>query len=159
MHRAATALLAALLLAGTGVGCGSSSDDAKPEVKPSKNATVAHQKLEPVWGSKITAAGGEDAEATSACQLPSSNACARYVRDIMAVVSGLEAAIKESEHEYPKATGQIGKMKEAESEYVANGCQGDPTADDPNSQCHGVVEITIGTLTLDMALTTDEFAL
>ncbi|MFD9587606.1 hypothetical protein ACFWBM_23305 [Streptomyces sp. NPDC059980] len=159
MHRAATALLAALLLAGTAGGCGRSSDDAKSEAKPSRKATVAPQKLEPVWGPKITAAGGEDAAATSACQLPSSNACARYVRDIMAVVSGLEAAIKRSGHEYPKATSQIGKMKDAESEYVANGCQGDPTADDPNSQCHGVVAITIGTLTLDMTLTTDEFAL
>jgi hypothetical protein len=156
-HTTTATLLATLLLAGTAVGCGSSTDD-KPEAKPSKTAPAAPQKLEPIWGPKIKAAAGDDAEATSACQTPSSNACARYVHDIMAVVTGLETAIKKSGHAYPTATDQIAKMKDAESEYVANGCQGDPTADDPNSQCHGVVGITIGTLTLDLTLTTDEYA-
>lgn len=159
MRCTTTALLAALLLAAT-AACGSSTDDAKPKTKTSAPATsAAPKKLEPVWGPKLDKAAGKDAEGTSACQLPSSNACARYVHDIMAVVAGLEDAIKKSGREYLKATAQIASMKADESEYVANGCQGDPTADDPNSQCHGVVGVTVGTTTLDMTLLTDEIAL
>lgn len=154
-----TVLLAVCLLALA--GC--SSGDDQPDLKRAPKAAAtpvseSPQKLAPIWGPKLKAAAGEDHEGNSACQMPSSNACARYVGDIMKVVAGLEKAIDESGHEYPKAQEQIAAMKAAESEYVANGCQGDPTADDPNSQCHGVVGVTIGTVTLDITLTTDEYA-
>lgn len=152
-------LLACLLLTGT-AGCGSGGDDAKPKAKTAApTAPATPEKLEPIWGPKLEAATGKDGEGTSACQMPSSNACARYVSDIMDVVAGLEDAIQKSGRAYPKAQAQIAAMKDAESEYAANGCQGDITADDPNSQCHGVVGITIGTLTLDMTLLTDEVGL
>ncbi|MFF4834086.1 hypothetical protein [Streptomyces sp. NPDC001315] len=161
MRRTATTavLLATAALALASCSNGSSTADAKPEAKTTApTASASPEKLEPIWGPKLEAAGGNEGEGTSACQMPSSNACARYVNDIMEVVAGLENAIKETGREYPKAEAQIASMRDAESEYVANGCQGDITADDPNSQCHGVVGVTIGTMTLDMTLMTDEYA-
>lgn len=158
-HTTATVLLAAACLALAGCSSGSSDADAKPEAKTAAPTTSASpEKLEPTWGPKLSTAAGEDSEAVSACNQPSSNACARYIQDIMGVVAGLETEIKKTGREYPKSLEQIGKMKDAESEYVANGCQGDPTADDPNSQCHGVVNVTLGATTLGMALMTDEYA-
>ncbi|MEU1520421.1 hypothetical protein ABZ490_51430 [Streptomyces sp. NPDC005811] len=157
MRHAATAALLTATLALAGCSGKSGEADAKPKAKtttPTPSATP--EKLEPIWGPKLKAANGDDDEGTSACQMPSSNACARYVRDIMEVVTGLEDAIEKSGRDYPKAQEQITKMKAAQAEYVANGCQGDVTADDPNSQCWGVAGITIGTITLDMSLLTDE---
>ncbi|OKJ87277.1 hypothetical protein AMK32_08545 [Streptomyces sp. CB01883] len=90
---------------------------------------------------------------------PSSNACARYVTDIMNVVSGLEGEIKKTGRKYSASMKQIRKMQAAQSEYEDNGCQGDITAEDPNSQCHGVVTITVGATTLDITLGTDEVGL
>ncbi|MBP5871181.1 hypothetical protein F3K39_34920 [Streptomyces sp. LBUM 1479] len=130
---------------------------------PTKTAasTAAKQpeKLEPIYSPKLETAAGKDAESTSACQLPSSNACARYVADIMDVVRELQAAINDSGRPYEATTEQITKMTDAGSEYVANGCHGDPTADDPNSQCHGAVAVTVGATTLGMTLLTDEAGL
>ena len=111
--RRTTVIAAALLLAAT-AACGGSSDDVKPKAKPSTPTTsAAPKKLEPIWGPKLEAAAGKDAEGTSACQMPSSNACARYVNDVMDVVAGLEAAIKNTGREYPKAEAQIASMKDA----------------------------------------------
>lgn len=159
MRHTATAVLLAVALALTGCSDRSSDTDDKAKAEttsstPTPSATP--EKLEPVWGPKLEAANGEDSAGTSACQMPSSNACARYVRDIMEVVAGLEDAINKSGREYPKSQAQIAEMKDAESEYVANGCQGDATADDPNSQCYGVVGVTMGTFILDTTLLTDE---
>jgi hypothetical protein len=42
---------------------------------------------------------------------------------------------------------------------VASGTQGDATAEDPNSLCHGIVTVTIGASALDMARLTDEAGL
>jgi hypothetical protein len=158
--RHTTTLLAAVCLSLAGCSSGSGDADAEPEAKTAApTASASPEKLEPTWGPKLSAAAGEDSEAVSACNQPSSNACARYIQDIMGVVAGLEAEIKKTGREYPKSLEQIGKMNDAESEYVANGCQGDLTADDPNSQCHGVVNVTLGATTLDMTLMTDEYAL
>jgi hypothetical protein len=159
MNRTSIALLAAVCLALAGCSGGSADADAKPKAKTTTpTPSVTPEKLEPVWGPKLEAAAGKDVESTRACQMPSSNACARYVNDIMEVVDGLENAIKKSGHDYPKATAQIASMKHDEAEYVANGCQGDPIADDPNSQCWDVLGVTIGTTSLDMTLKTDEYA-
>lgn len=161
MHHRTTLLLATLLLAGAAAGCGASGDDAKPKHKATAAAaapatSAAPEKLEPIWGPKLKKAAGEDSEAVSACNQPSSNACARYIEDIMSVATGLEAEIKKTGRAYPKSLEQIGKMKDAQAEYEANGCQGDITAEDPNSQCHGVVGITMGATTLGITLLTDE---
>src|SRR5688500_8872176 len=124
--RHTTTLLAAVCLSLAGCSSGSVDTDAKPEAKTATpTASASPEKLEPTWGPKLSAAAGEDSEAVSACNQPSSNACARYIQDIMGVVAGLEAEIKKTGREYPKSLEQIGKMKDAESEYVANGCQGD----------------------------------
>lgn len=158
MRRTAT-LLACLLLSGL-TACGSDSTDDKPTAAKSSPSASAEpikaEPLEPVWAPKLKEAAGEEGEAISACNLPSSNACARYLGDIMNVVHGLETAIGESGREYPATKKQIATMTDAESEYTENGCQGDPTADDPNSQCHGVVNVTLGATTLSMTLYTDE---
>jgi hypothetical protein len=112
--------------------------------------------LRPVWGPRLEAATGKRGEGTSACRTPSSDACAGYARAVMKVVAGLEAAIERSGGAYPKARAQIARMKAAQAAYVAGGCHGDVTADDPNSRCHGVVAVTIGASTLDVTLLTDE---
>lgn len=158
-HTTTAVLLAASLLALTGCSSGTeTSADARPKTTPAATpgTSAPPEKLEPAWKPKLEEAAGEDAEATTACQRPSSNACARYVKDIMDTVDGLAAAIEETGQEYPKSLEQIGKMKDAEAEYKANGCQGDLTADDPNSLCHGVLGVTIGVVTLGISLYTDE---
>ncbi|MFE2581144.1 hypothetical protein [Streptomyces sp. NPDC059378] len=104
----------------------------------------------------MSAAVGADNEAVSACNQPSSNACVRYIGDIMDVSTGLETEIKKTGRPYPKSLEQIGKMRDAQTEYEANGCQGDITAEDPNSQCHGVVFVTVRATILDTTLLTDE---
>jgi hypothetical protein len=157
MRHTATALLAATALALAGCSSSGGSEDSKP--KATKETTAIPKKLEPTWGPKLTKAAGEDAEAVAACNQPSSNACARYVNDIMATVTGLDAAIKETGRAYPASQKQIAKMKDMAAEYEANGCQGDITADDPNSPCQGIVGVTIGATTLGIALQTDEVAL
>ncbi|MFF3643395.1 hypothetical protein [Streptomyces sp. NPDC002564] len=157
MRRTTTVVLTAAVLALA--GCSDSGDDTDHKAKAKKaspTSAATPKKLDPVWSPKLDDAAGKDAEAVSACQMPSSNACARYVDDIMGVTGGLEDAIDKSGRAYPATTKQINKMKAAETEYTDNGCQGDPTADDPNSQCHGVVTITIGAATLGMTLLTDE---
>lgn len=163
MHRTTVTLLSAACLALA--GCSSSGDNSEPAAKPSPSASAepaaapTPERLEPVWAPKLKAAAGEDGEAISACQQPSSNACARYLRDIMQVVHGLKAAIDATGRPYKASTEQIAKMRDAEAEYKANGCQGDPTAEDPNSQCHGVVNVTLGATTLQITLSTDEMGM
>ncbi|MFD8805581.1 hypothetical protein [Streptomyces sp. NPDC059597] len=150
-----TTTIAALLLTASLALTGCTTDNktaTKPATKPSAPAKPV--KLEPVWGPKLDHAGGTNAVA--ACAQPSSNACGRYVGDIMTVVNGLDKAIKKSGQKYPASTKEIAKIRSDAADYKANGCQGDPTAEDPNSLCHGVVGVTVGTTTLDLALTTDE---
>lgn len=159
MRRTATALLTATCLALAGCSGSSDSTDTKAAAKTTSKSPAKPKKLEPKWGTKLDVAGGEDAEAVGACTLPSSNACARYVEDIMGVVSGLADAIDETGRAYPESSAQIAKMRKAEKEYVHNGCQGDPTADDPNSVCSGVVGVTMGAASLQMTLSTDEASL
>lgn len=160
MRRTTFTLLAAACLALAGCsdsGDGKAGKDSKPQA--AKESHTAAKKLEPIWGPKLSEAAGKDAEGTAACQQPSSNACARYANDIMDTVAGLEDAIKKSGREYPASKKQIAKMKDAADEYEANGCQGDPTAEDPNSQCHGIVGVTVGATTLDITLMTDEVSM
>jgi hypothetical protein len=42
---------------------------------------------------------------------------------------------------------------------VTSGSQGDETAEDPNSLCHGIVAVTIGASALDMTRLSDEAGL
>lgn len=159
MRYTTTLLLAVGLLALA--GCTSTGDDktATADAKTAPTTSAVPQKLEPTWGPKLQAAAGKDAEATAACQQPSSNQCARYVKNIMAVVGSLEAEIDRTGQAYPKSRVQIGKMQDAASEYLANECQGDVTADDPDSSCWGVATVTVGAAALDMTLLTDEAGL
>jgi hypothetical protein len=156
MRRTAAAILLAAGLALAGCSSNDTSDRAAKNARPKAEASTKPGKLEPVWGPKLDAAKGKDAESTSACMQPSSNACARYIKDIMGVVSGVEGAIKKTGRQYPASMKQIREMKAAQAEYLRNGCQGDVTAEDPDSLCHGVVTITVGATTLDITLSTDE---
>ncbi|MEU1515796.1 hypothetical protein ABZ490_27265 [Streptomyces sp. NPDC005811] len=170
MRQTATAVLLAVTLALAGCSGGSGDTDAEPGAEPGAEArsptptptptptpSATQERLRPVWGPRLEAAAGKGGEGTSACHRPSSDACAGYVRDIMAVVTGLADAIRTSGRAYPKARAQIARMKHAQAAYAAAGCHGDPAADDPDSRCHGVVAVTIGASTLDVTLLTDEF--
>ncbi|KUO11017.1 hypothetical protein AQJ58_15825 [Streptomyces sp. DSM 15324] len=160
MRQTATAFLLAVVFAFTGCSGGSGDTDAEPGAGPAaRTPSATPGRLRPVWGPRLEAATGTRGEGTSACRMPSSDACAGYARAVMKVVAGLEDAIEKSGRAYPKARAQIARMKAAQAAYVAGGCHGDVTADDPNSRCHGVVAVTIGASTLDVTLLTDEAGL
>ncbi|MFI2354638.1 hypothetical protein ACH5AG_08120 [Streptomyces anulatus] len=147
-----TALLAASLVACSG---GQEPDAKAPSGKPSPAASKLSA-LAPVWQPKLDAAA-EGAAAT--CQKPSSKACAEALTDIMIVVNELESEIETpGRGPYPESTKQIAKMQAATDKYVDEGCQGDPAADDPNSDCWGISAITVGAATLGMTLITDDLS-
>ncbi|MET7622375.1 hypothetical protein [Streptomyces sp. NPDC005408] len=144
-------------------GCSSNGDAAPEKTKsapvaasPTVTAAADTADLAPIWTPKLDAASGGNAEATAACQAPSSSECARYIKDIMAVVAGVDSAILETGKRYPESTAQIVRMRDAHKVYTDEGCEGDPAADGPNSQCHAVMTITVGTASLGMTLLTDD---
>ncbi|MEW2083487.1 hypothetical protein [Streptomyces sp. NPDC005283] len=143
-------------------GCGGEPADSKPKAKPATVATPTvtaaadTADLAPIWTPKLDAAAGPNAESTGACRAPSSSECARYIKAIMAVVDGVDAAINETGKRYPQSTAQIVKMRDAEKVYTDEGCEGDPAADSPNSKCWDTMTITVGASSLDMTLITDD---
>ncbi|NUV65622.1 hypothetical protein G6W57_00635 [Streptomyces sp. CAI-121] len=148
---AVTALLATALAACSG----GQEDDSKPSAKPTPTASKLSA-LAPAWQPKLDAAA-EGAVAT--CQAPSSDACAEVLTDIMMVVNELESEIEApGRGPYPESTKQIAKMQAATDKYVDEGCQGDPAADDPDSECWGIADITVGASTLGMTLATDDIS-
>jgi hypothetical protein len=74
----------------------------------------------------------------------------------MNVVEQLDLAITQTGKRYPQSTAQIVKMRDEEKKYEDEGCEGDPVADDPNSDCWGVMTITVGASSLQMTLITDD---
>ncbi|WP_406145108.1 hypothetical protein [Streptomyces anulatus] len=149
---AVTALLAASLVACSG---GQEPDAKAPSGKPSPAASKLSA-LAPAWQPKLDAAT-EGAAAT--CQTPSSKACAEALTEIMIVVNELESEIEApGRGPYRESTKQIAKMQAATDKYVDEGCQGDPAADDPNSDCWGISAITVGAATLGMTLITDDLS-
>lgn len=158
MHHRYTAVAAVLLLASL-TSCSSDNPDAKPKASspaasPS-SSTSTPQELAPVWTPKLDAAGEG---AVAACQSPSSAECSASVDRVMTVVNDLEAGIGQTGRPYKETLSQIAKMRAAETEYTVRACKGDPGADDPNSKCHGVVDVTLGATTLGMTLVTDDLA-
>lgn len=161
MHRTIPALAAALLLACTVAGC---SND-KPDAEPAKHTATAKasaaaakpKKLADTYTAKLDAVSDGSVEH---CQSPSSTACSNGIGAIMVVVDDLQTDIDThgGASKYPKTTQQIAKMRAAQQEYDDNGCEGDPLADDPNSDCWGVVGITAGNTILSMTLQTDELS-
>jgi hypothetical protein len=160
MHRTIPALAAALLLAGALAACSDESD-----AKPAKHSATAKasapaakpKKLADTYTAKLDAASdGSVAD----CQSPSSVACSDDLGAIMTVVDDLRADIDANggAAAYPKSTQQIAKMRAAQQEYDDNACEGDPAADDPNSDCWGIMQITVGSATLTMTLKTDELS-
>lgn len=148
---AVTALFATALTACSGGQEGDSKPSAKPTPTASKLSALA-----PVWQPKLDAAA-EGAAAT--CQAPSSQACAAALTDIMIVVNEVEREIETpGRGPYRESTKQIAKMQAATDKYVDEGCQGDPAADDPNSECWGIAAITVGATTLGMTLMTDDLS-
>ncbi|MGW6578829.1 hypothetical protein ACWF76_05390 [Streptomyces globisporus] len=148
---AVTALLATALAACSG----GQEPDSKPNAKPTPTASKLSA-LAPAWQPKLDAAA-EGAVAT--CQTPSSDACAEVLTDIMIVVNELESEIEApGRGPYRESTKQIAKMQAATDKYVDEGCQGDPAADDPNSDCWGISAITVGAATLGMTLMTDDLS-
>ncbi|GGS42030.1 hypothetical protein F2B00_03310 [Streptomyces parvus] len=148
---AVTALLATALTACSG----GQEPDSKPSTKPTPTASKLSA-LAPAWQPKLDAAA-EGAVAT--CQTPSSDACAEVLTDIMIVVNELEGEIEApGRGPYRESTKQIAKMQAATDKYVDEGCQGDPAADDPDSDCWGISSITVGAATLGMTLMTDDLA-
>jgi hypothetical protein len=147
---AAAVLLATLTAcSGGGAEAESKAPAPTPSSKASKLAALA-----PVWQPKLDAAAKDS---VAICMTPSSSSCATVLTDIMLVVHDIEDKIAEQGRgPYPESTAQIAKMQDATDKYVAEGCQGDPAADDPNSQCWGIADITIGATTLGMTLTTDD---
>lgn len=150
---------AVLLLTLAACSSGGDTESAKSDSKPTPTSTpvaASTADLAPIWTPKLDAAAGPNAEATGACQTPSSSECARYIKEIMAVVDGVDAAINETGKRYPQSTAQIVKMRDAQKVYTDEGCEGDPAADGPNSRCHGIMAITVGPATLGMTLMTDD---
>lgn len=161
MNRTAPMLAAALLLFGTVAGCSNDKPDAKAATQtasPQKSAPDSKpEKLADIYTDKLNAVSdGSVAD----CQSPSSTACASSIGAIMVVVDDLEKDIDANggASVYPKSTRQIAKMRAAQQEYKDNGCEGDPTADDPNSDCWGTMAVTVGATTLSMTLPTDELS-
>ncbi|MFJ1653497.1 hypothetical protein ACIOC2_19330 [Streptomyces sp. NPDC088337] len=161
MNRATPVLAAALLIFGTVAACSNAKPDAKPATQtasPQKSAQDSKPKnLADTYNDKLEAVSdGSIAD----CQSPSNTACASAIGAIMVVVGDLERDIDANggASVYPKSTRQIAKMRAAQQEYEDNGCEGDPAADDPNSDCWGTMSVTVGATTLSMALTTDELS-
>lgn len=153
---AAAVLLIAALTACSDEGGTTAPEKVSPPPSPSASASDIKTQLAPVWTPKLDAAAGPNAEATGACQTPSGSECARYIKEIMAVVDGVDAAINETGKRYPQSTAQIVKMRDARKVYTDEGCEGDPAADDPDSQCWEIMTITVGPATLGMTLMTDD---
>ncbi|MGV4984537.1 hypothetical protein ACVB8X_14035 [Streptomyces sp. NRAIS4] len=160
MYRSIPALAAALLLAGALAAC---SNDV-PTSKPTKHAGATSapsaaaakpKKLADVYTDKLAAVSDGS---VAACQSPSSTECASDVGAIMTVVGDVQKDIDAhgGASAYPQSTQQIAKMRAAQQEYKDNGCEGDPTADDPNSDCWGVSAVTVGATTLTMTLGIDD---
>lgn len=151
-----TLAAAALLTAALTACSGSQEPDPKAAgVKPSSTASKLSA-LAPAWQPKLDAAA-EGAVAT--CMTPSSDACAEVLTDIMIVVNEVEREIDTpGRGPYRESTKQIAKMQAATDKYVDEGCQGDPAADDPNSECWGIADITVGATTLGMTLATDDIS-
>ncbi|MGC5001170.1 hypothetical protein [Streptomyces sp. DT203] len=150
------ATVAGALLLATLAACSSGGSEAKskaPSPAPSPKASKLAA-LGPAWQPKLDAAAKDS---VAICMTPSSSSCATVLTDIMLVVHDIEDEIAEpGRGPYPESTAQIAKMQDATDEYVAEGCQGDPAADDPNSQCWGIDAITVGAATLGMTLNTDD---
>jgi hypothetical protein len=160
MNRTITALATALLLVGTAAGCSSGKEDGKgtegrPAAKTSAAAALSPKELADYYSDKFDAVSDDS---VSDCQTPSSTTCATDLGAIMAVVDDLEDDIdaRGGASAYPKSTKQIAQMRAAQREYKENGCEADPAADDPNSDCWGIVNITLGSTTLSFTLQTDE---
>ncbi|MHC3474677.1 hypothetical protein ACYF6T_39120 [Streptomyces sp. 7R007] len=161
MHRTMPALAAALLLAGALAACSNNKPDDKPVThSATAKATAAAAKpkeLADPYTVKLDAVSDGSVED---CQSPSSTACSNDVGAIMVVVDDLQKDIDNNggATKYPKTTQQIAKMRAAQQEYNSNGCEGDPQSDDPNSDCWGVVGITVGGTILSLTLKTDELS-
>ncbi|MFJ9544127.1 hypothetical protein ACIRPX_43960 [Streptomyces sp. NPDC101225] len=161
MHRTIPALAAALLFVGTLAGC----SDSNPDAQPAKHSTTAKasaaaskpKKLADTYTDKLDAVSDGSVED---CQSPSSVACSDDLGAIMTVVDDLQKDIDANggAATYPTSTKQIAKMRAAQKEYEDNACEGDPAADDPNSNCWGIMQITVGSKTLTMTLGTDELS-
>ncbi|MFE4574297.1 hypothetical protein [Streptomyces chartreusis] len=159
MHRILPTLAAALLLAGAATACSEGQPDSKPTrqsatPKASPSAT-APDKLADYYKDKLDAVSDGSIEN---CQTPSSTPCSNDIGAIMTVIDDLERDIdaKGGASAYPTSTQQIAKMRAAQQEYEDNVCEGNPASDDPNSDCWGIVNITLGATTLSMTLSTDE---
>lgn len=159
MNRTLSAVAALLLAVGVGA-CSSGKADEKPAtqaatVQETPAADTEQKKLGDAYTDKLEAVSDG---AVADCQSPSSTSCSNDLGAIMTVVGDLEADIEANggAGEYPKTTQQIAKMRAAQQEYEDNACEGDPTADDPNSDCWGVTTATVGATTLTMTLLTDE---
>jgi hypothetical protein len=162
MNRTIPALAAALFLAGTLAAC----SDSKPDTKPAKHSATAKasaaaakpkKNLHDAYTAKLDAVSdGSVAD----CQSPSSVACSDDIGAIMTIVDDLQKDIdaQGGATRYPESTKQIAKMRAAQQEYEDNACEGDPAADDPNSDCWGTMEITVGSKTLTMTLNIDELS-
>jgi hypothetical protein len=160
MHRTMSALTAALLLVGTLAACSDGKPDPKPTTQAaspeeSPAAAAESKNLSDAYTDKLDAVSDGSVEN---CQSPSSTACANDIGAIMVVVDDIQRDIdaQGGAAKYPKSTQQIAKMRAAQQEYEDNGCEGDPLADDPNSDCWGVVGITAGATILSMTLYTDD---
>ncbi|WP_405671454.1 hypothetical protein [Streptomyces sp. NBC_01530] len=161
MHRTIPTLTAALLLAGTLAAC----SDSSPHPKPAKHSATAKASAAAAKPKNLADAYADKLDAVSDgsaadCQSPSSTTCSNDLGAIMVVVEDVQKDIdaQGGAVAYPKSTKQIAKMRAAQQEYEDNACEGDPTADDPNSDCWGIVAITIGAPTLTMTLGTDELS-
>jgi hypothetical protein len=161
MHRTLPALAAILLIGGASTACSDGKVDAKPATQSAAStetpAAAESKKLADAYTDKLYAVSDG---AVADCQSPSSTACSHDVGAIMVVVGDIQRDIdaQGGASTYPKSTQQIAKMRDAQQEYDDNGCEGDPTADDPNSDCWGILAITVGATTLSMTLGTDEMS-
>lgn len=155
-----TAITAVALLAAALTGCGGGSKPAPAKAAPvsaaSPKAATHLRPLAPVYTPKLEAASKG---AVAICMRPSSTVCADALTDIMSVVGDIEDDIDSpGRHPYAASSEQIGKMNDATTTYLNEGCQGDPAADDPNSKCWAISAITVGATTLQMTLATDDLS-
>ncbi|MBY8341995.1 hypothetical protein LXH13_06230 [Streptomyces spinosirectus] len=161
MHRTIPALAAALLLAGTLGACSDGSSDAKPAKRSATvKASAAAAKPKKLTGTYTAKLDAVSDGSVADCQSPSSVTCSDDLGAIMTVVDDLQKDIdaQGGAAKYPESTKQIAKMRAAQQEYEDNACEGDPTADDPNSDCWGTMQITVGSKTLTMTLNIDELS-
>jgi hypothetical protein len=159
MNRAIPALAAALLLTGALAAC---SDDAQTS-KPTKHAGATSASAAAAKPKNLHDAYADKLDAVSQgsvadCQTPSSTTCANDIGAIMTIAGDVQKDIDAhgGASKYPESTKQIAKMRAAQQEYKSNACEGDPTADDPNSDCWGAVTVTGGASILSMALGIDD---